>query len=159
MRQYLDSLKVRGHKILSDDTMNYLTAPGSQCAAYEFKQLTVCRLWVQAGGWEWPRIPATLLDLAPRISPDWRPHGILFADGDASGRAPDRWGVWILRAQCRRVFRQQPRVVLRNKPPYALPPPHHTHHKSAQGIQTTNQERTAGSVSSPQSYNNHQSQE
>ena len=38
MRQYLDSLKVRGHKILSDDTMNYLTAPGSQCAAYEFKQ-------------------------------------------------------------------------------------------------------------------------
>lgn len=38
MRLYLDSLKVRGHKILSDDTMNYLTAPGSLCAAYEFKQ-------------------------------------------------------------------------------------------------------------------------
>ena len=38
MRLYLDSLKVRGHKILSDDTMNYLTEQGSRCAAYEFKQ-------------------------------------------------------------------------------------------------------------------------
>ena len=38
MLLYLNSLKVRGHKILSDDTMNYLTAPGSLCAAYEFKQ-------------------------------------------------------------------------------------------------------------------------
>lgn len=38
MRLYLDSLKVRGHKILSDDTMNYLTASASPCAAYEFKQ-------------------------------------------------------------------------------------------------------------------------
>ena len=38
MRLYLDSLKVRGHKILSDDTANYLTEPGSQCTAYEFKQ-------------------------------------------------------------------------------------------------------------------------
>ena len=38
MTLYLDSLKVRGRKILSEDTMNYLTAPGSLCAAYEFKQ-------------------------------------------------------------------------------------------------------------------------
>lgn len=38
MRLYLDSLKVRGSKILSDDTMNYLTGPDAICAAYEFKQ-------------------------------------------------------------------------------------------------------------------------
>ena len=38
MRLYLDSLKVRGQKILSEETMNDLTAPGSLCAAYEFKQ-------------------------------------------------------------------------------------------------------------------------
>ena len=38
MRLYLDSLKVRGHKILSEDTMNYLTAPGTLSTAYEFKQ-------------------------------------------------------------------------------------------------------------------------
>ena len=38
MRLYLDSLKVRGHKILSDNTMNYLTEPDSLCIAYEFKQ-------------------------------------------------------------------------------------------------------------------------
>ena len=38
MRLFLDSLKVRGHKILSEDTMNYLTAPGTLSTAYEFKQ-------------------------------------------------------------------------------------------------------------------------
>lgn len=38
MLLFLNSLKVRGHKILSVDTMNYLTAPGSVCTAYEFKQ-------------------------------------------------------------------------------------------------------------------------
>lgn len=40
MRLYLDSLKVRGNKILSDDTMNYLTEQDARCAAYEFKQET-----------------------------------------------------------------------------------------------------------------------
>lgn len=38
MSLYLNSLKVRGHKILSEDTMDFLTAPGSLCVAYEFKQ-------------------------------------------------------------------------------------------------------------------------
>ena len=38
MRLFLDSLKVRGHKILSEDTTNYLTAPGTLSTAYEFKQ-------------------------------------------------------------------------------------------------------------------------
>lgn len=38
MKLYLDSLKVRGHKILSEDTTNYLTAPGTLSTAYEFKQ-------------------------------------------------------------------------------------------------------------------------
>ena len=38
MLLFLNSLKVRGKKILSDNTMNYLTTPGSVCVAYEFKQ-------------------------------------------------------------------------------------------------------------------------
>ena len=38
MPLYLNSLKVRGSKILSEDTMNYLTAPGSLSVVYEFKQ-------------------------------------------------------------------------------------------------------------------------
>lgn len=38
MREYLSSLKVRGHNILSEDTMDYLTEDGAKCAVYEFKQ-------------------------------------------------------------------------------------------------------------------------
>lgn len=38
MKMYLDSLKVRGHKILSEDTINYLTGQDAKCTAYEFKQ-------------------------------------------------------------------------------------------------------------------------
>ncbi len=38
MTLFLNSLKVRGHQIFSEDTRNYLTEPGTLCAAYEFKQ-------------------------------------------------------------------------------------------------------------------------
>ena len=38
MPLYLNSLKVYGRKILSEDTMNYMTASGALSVAYEFKQ-------------------------------------------------------------------------------------------------------------------------
>ena len=59
MRQYLESLKVRGLKILSEETMNDLTAPESICAAYEFKQENESdhEFLRQFSEWlhEWPR--------------------------------------------------------------------------------------------------------
>ena len=38
MELYLSSQKVRGHQILSEDTIKYLTGQGARCTAYEFKQ-------------------------------------------------------------------------------------------------------------------------
>lgn len=60
IRQYLESLKVRGQKILSEETMNDLTTQGAICAAYEFKQenendhefLRQFSKWLH----EWPRM-------------------------------------------------------------------------------------------------------
>jgi hypothetical protein len=38
MKDYLRTLKISGHHIFSEDTMEYLTSPESKCMAYEFKQ-------------------------------------------------------------------------------------------------------------------------
>ena len=38
MRDYLETLKISGHQIFSEDTKEYLTSPESKCMAYEFKQ-------------------------------------------------------------------------------------------------------------------------
>ena len=38
MELYLSSQKVRGLQILSEDTIKYLTGPGTRCTAYEFVQ-------------------------------------------------------------------------------------------------------------------------
>ena len=133
MRLYLDSLKVRGRKILSDDTMNYLTAPGSQCAAYEFKQ-------EGENDHEFLRLFSTWLHEYPQIGGHTEYY--LLMGMRLGERLTDEEFEFLERnvAEC---FASSHGWVLRNKPPYAFSPQHHTHHKSAQGIQTTNQERTA----------------